>query len=250
MNFADKKNILIVGGVAAVIVVVLLVFVMKGKKGSAGAGAGGGAATGARRARRGAQTASAPAPGQVGAGAGAPAAGAAPTPGAVTPGAAALAGEQVAAGANLFGQVGKGTGQMSALTRSDPLINLEPPPPVITPEERTPLPPVITVAGGLRPAGETTGIMETIANRRVAGVKFNGGAWAILVRENESFVVKPGDVIEGTRITAISRDSVYVTDPDDQQWQVPLRGSGPGGGATPVTTRRISGLPGEPAEGF
>ena len=249
MNFADKKNILIVGGVAVVIVVLLLVFVMKGKKGSGGAGAGG-AATGRRGAGRGAQTASAPAPGQVGAGAGVSAAGAAPAPGAVTPSSATPAGEQVVAGANLFGQVGKGTGQVSALTRSDPLINLEPPPPVITPEERTPLPPVVTVAGGLRPAGETTGIMETIANRRVAGVKFNGGAWAILVRENESFVVKPGDIIEGTRITAISRDSVYVTDPDDQQWQVPLRGSGPGGGATPVTTRRISGLPGEPAEGF
>jgi hypothetical protein len=130
------------------------------------------------------------------------------------------------------------------------LINFEPPPPVITPEEKTPLPPVITVAGGLRPGGESTGIVETIANRRVAGVKFNGGAWAILEKDGEkSFVVKPGDVIEGTKITAISRDCIYVVDPDGQRWQVPLRGAGPGG-ATPVTTRRVPGLPESPAEDF
>ena len=240
MNFADKKKVMIAGGIAAVAVILLLVFVLKGgKKSGPGAGPGGGRGRGAA-AGGGAQTpqtAGAPAPGQVGAGAAGGGA-AAPAP---------AAGEQVAAATKLYGAVGIGTGEMSALTRPDPLITFDPPPPVITPEEKLPLPLVITVAGGLRPAGESAGITETIANRRVAGVKFNGGAWAILEKDGEkSFVVKPGDVIEGTKITAISRDSIYVTDPDGQPWQVPLRGAGPGG-AMPVTTRRIPGLPESPA---
>jgi len=234
MNFGDKKKMLIAGGIAAVAIILLLVFVMKGKKSAGGAGgaAGGAGAGGAQTA----QTGTTPAPGQVGAAA---------------PGAPAAGVGRLVAGQNLFGSVSKGSGQMSALSRPDPLIYLEPPPPVITPEERTPLPAVITVAGGLRPGGsQAVGIAETIANRRVAGVKFNGGAWAILEKEGEkTFVVKPGDVIEGTKITAIARDSVYVTDADGQRWQVPLRGSGPGG-ATPVTTRRLPGMPGSPSEEF
>lgn len=232
MNFGDKKKMLIAGGIAVVAIILLLVFVMKGKKSAGGAGG----AAGTRAGAGGAQTAQAgttPAPGQV-----------------VAPVAPAVEAGKLVAGQNLFGSVSKGSGQMSALSRPDPLIFLEPPPPVIAPEEKTPLPAVITVAGGLRPGGSgEVGIAPTIANRRVAGVKFNGGAWAILEREGETFVVKPGDVIEGTKITAIARDSVYVTDADGQRWQVPLRGSGPGG-ATPVTTRRLPGMPGSPSEEF
>jgi len=233
MNFGDKKKMLIAGGIAAVAIILLLVFVMKGKKSAGGAGG----AAGTRAGAGGAQTAQAgttPAPGQV----------------VAPPVASAVETGKLVAGQNLFGSVSKGSGQMSALSRPDPLIFLEPPPPVIAPEEKTPLPAVITVAGGLRPGGSgEVGIAPTIANRRVAGVKFNGGAWAILEREGETFVVKPGDVIEGTKITAIARDSVYVTDADGQRWQVPLRGSGPGG-ATPVTTRRLPGMPGSPSEEF
>lgn len=239
MNLADKKKVLIAGGVAVVAILLLLVFVMKGgKKEQAGvAGPGTGRGVGPQSAGQGTQTAQAggvPAPGQVGESGGA--------------GAGEVGTGEAAAATRLYGAVGIGSGQISATTRPDPLINFEPPPPVITPEERVPLPPVLTVAGGLRPGGESTGVTETIANRRVAGVKFNGGAWAILEKDGEkSFVVKPGDVIEGTKITAISRDSIYVVDPDGQRWQVPLRGAGPGG-ATPVATRRVPGLPESPAE--
>lgn len=245
MNFADKKTIMIAGGVAAVAVILLLVFVVGGRKGHRGANAGAG--MGAGRAGRGAQTgqtAGTPTPGRLGAtrtGAGAetPAGGGAPP---------AAGGEQAAAGPSLFGSVATKSGHMAALTRVDPLINFEAPPPQITPEERTPLPSVTVVAGGLR-VTEPSGITETIADRRVAGVKFNGGAWAILVSDRDSFVVKPGDVIEGTKIAAISRDSIYIVDPDGEPWQVPLRGAGPGGGASAATVGRISGMPEGPPEG-
>jgi hypothetical protein len=66
----------------------------------------------------------------------------------------------------------------------------------------------------------------------VAGIKFNGGAWAILEKGGESFVVKPGDIVEGTKVLSISRDQIMVIDSDGQRWQVPLRGAWPSAGGT------------------
>ena len=142
-----------------------------------------------------------------------------------------------------------GSGEVSSPTRPDPLIYLQPPPVPIPPEQLTPVPVVNLQQGGLRPANaDETSVMTTIANRRVAGVKFNGGAWAILETDSDSFVVKPGDVVDGTRINSISRDAIYVTDPQGQRWRVPLSGAGTGSAATPMASQRVSGLPGSPGE--
>jgi hypothetical protein len=133
-----------------------------------------------------------------------------------------------------------GSGENSASSRRDPLLLIQPPPIPIQPEQLVQLPPVALEEGGIRRGEAQVAADNTIANRRVAGVKFNGGAWAILVSDTDSFVVKPGDVIDGTTINAISRESIIATDPQGQKWIVPLRGAGPGG-AAPVGGGRGAG---------
>jgi hypothetical protein len=75
-----------------------------------------------------------------------------------------------------------------------------------------------------------------LGHRRVAGLLFNDGAWAILEQENQTFIVKPGDMVDGNRITAIGPDSIFVTDAQGRRWQVNLRSLAPGGGEAAAGT--------------
>ncbi len=260
MNLGEKKHIFLAGGIIGLAVLVLLVVVIGGKKKtspSAGPGEtgrargtttaqgpGGAGLTGAAAPAR--LTAEGAAPGAV---PGAPAAGATPAvlpaPGqmaAVTPGVT----PPTPAPGKPWNAILAGSAEISATTRPDPTLFIQPPPRKITPEELVQLPPVNLQAGGLRSAAaETAGVVTNVANRRVAGVKFNGGAWAILEEEEgkKTFVVKPGDVIDGTRINSISREAIYITDPQGQKWVVPLRGAGPGSVGTPVGTPRRGSSP-------
>jgi hypothetical protein len=86
-------------------------------------------------------------------------------------------------------------------------------------------PTVALQPGGLRPAGPAE--VVAIGQRRVAGVLFNERPWAILEQEGETFIVKPGDIVDGVRVTAIARDAIFVVDPEGRRWQVPLRGPEP-----------------------
>jgi hypothetical protein len=120
-------------------------------------------------------------------------------------------------------------------TRIDPFVTFNPPIPPTPPELMVTLPPVGLVAGGLRPGGAVE--VARIGNRRVAGLLFNDQAWAILEdEEGSTYIVKPGDVVEGIRITAISRDSIFLKDRDGKKWEVPLRGLGPGAAAGGMQT--------------
>jgi hypothetical protein len=228
MSPADRNKYLIAAGVV-VVAIIIVIFVFRGRrKGPAGTGAGGFAT--------GAQTA---APGAPGAGAfGQPA----PQPVAV----AALP----AGGPPMLGVIRIGRGS-EVRTRIDPTVTFEELPPITPVEALVPLPAVTLQEGGLRPAGiqeVTVGQGPEIARRRVSGLLFDEGAYAILdAGGGQASVVKPGDIVQGNRIVAISRDSVFVEDPEGKRWQVRLRGLGVGGAATGAT--RAGGMPESPPAG-
>ena len=227
----DRKKLVIVAGVV-VLALIVLVFVLKGGK---------------RRGRRGGPAGAFTAEGETPAGTETPAA---PTPGA--PGTAPAPEEQAAAAA-MLGPIRLGRGS-EVRTRSDPFLTFEPPPAPPPPELVVNPPPVNLRAGGLRPVGlseiAVAGTAE-IGRNRVAGLMFDEGAYAILeAGPGQTFVVKPGDIVQGNLITAIARDSIYLVDPEGRRWQVQLRGKGPGGASLSETAGTIEGMPGSPPEQF
>ena len=245
MNLTDRNKQLIAGGIALVAILLIAFFVLRPRRGGAEAGAagGGGFAQGGQPA------------------AGAPAGGPAAAPGAETAAAPAGRGRAggragAAGGAGgaeapatpaqypSIGVVKMGIGPAEP-TRVDPFVTFNPPPQPVPPELVVVLPAVGLVAGGLRPGGGAE-LVAKVGNRRVAGVVFNDQAWAILEDEDGTpYVVKPGDVIQGIRIIAISRDGLLLKDREGKKWEVPLRGLGPAGQAgAPETT--ASGMPGMP----
>jgi len=213
MSSADRNKIFIAGGVALVAIIIIGFFLLRGRRGAepeAGAGFGAGGEEVVAEAT------------------GVPAVGVAPAPGEAEPGVAG--GEEgavvVPAGPSI-GLVQMNIGP-SEPTREDPFLSFDPPPRPTPPELLVALPPVNIVPGGLRPGGITTVAGPRIGNRRVAGLLFNDQAFAILEDEDgDAFVVKPGDVVDGIRITAIARNSIFLMDEDGKRWEVPLRGLGP-----------------------
>jgi len=224
MSLPDRNKLLIAGGVVVVAILVLVFVLLRGRGAKEEtAGAGGGFAVPTAAGAPGATgTAAAPAA------PGAP--GAAPAAGGAAP-AAAGAGQAeapTAGGAPLVGLVRMDLGS-EALTRRDPFLTFEPPPQPTPPELIANLPPVNLQTGGLRPPGIEA---SQIGRRRVAGVLFNDRAVAVLEKDNEYFVVKPGDVVDGIRVTAIAADGIFIEDADGIRWRVPLRFKGPGPSAS------------------
>ena len=258
MSAADRNKIIIAGAVA-IVAIVVIVFFLRGRGGkqpaAAGAGGFGGTAQTAAGGTPPGQAAPAAPGGAVGVAGqgtvGAPGAvapgGAAPVPGA--PGATEVA--QAAPAGGVMGGVyvpgspirmNSGPGEPS---RVDPFLTFEAPPQPVPPEVTANLPPVVLQAGGLRPPGMPEGgVQGPLGRRRVAGLMFNDGAWAILEQENQSFIVKPGDIIDGNRITAIGPDSIFVTDAQGRRWQVILRALAPTAGAS--TSANVPAMPEAP----
>jgi len=225
MNLTDRNKILIAGGVAVVAILLVVFFVLRGRKPEESAGGAGAFTQG--------EAVETVAAGEV------PAA-----PGAAAPAAAGGEAPAAAAAGPSVGVVQMGIGPAEP-TRPDPFLSFEPPAQPTPPELLVSLPPVGVVAGGLRPGGVTTA-GPRVGNRRVAGLLFNDQAWAILEDEDgETFIVKPGDVVDGIRITALSRNSIFLMDRDGKRWEVPLRGLGPG---TTVSTASsaVSAMPSVP----
>ena len=229
MNLTDRNKILIAGGVAVVAILLVAFFVLRGRKPKESAGGAGAFTQGEA-----VETAAAgEAPAAPGAAAPAAAGGEAPAEGPAP----------ITAGPSV-GVVQMGIGPAEP-TRADPFLSFEPPPQPTPPELLVSLPPVGIVAGGLRPGGVTTA-GPRVGNRRVAGLLFNDQAWAILEDEDgETFIVKPGDVVDGIRITALSRNSIFLMDRDGMRWEVPLRGLGPGT-AVSTASSTASAMPSVP----
>jgi len=225
MNLTDQQKKLAAGAIALIAVLVIVFVLMRGRRRAPEAGAAGAGFAG------GGQEVAAPAGGPAAGGVGAAA------PGAV---------EAPAAPAQYpsIGVVKMGIGPAEP-TRQEAFVTFNPPIPPIAPEVLYPLPAVSLVAGGLRPGG----IAETVArvgNRRVAGLLFDDQAYAILEdEEGNTYVVKPGDVVEGIRITAIARDSIFVRDREGKKWEVPLRGLGLGAetGGAETTASAMPAMP-------
>jgi hypothetical protein len=237
MNLTDRNKKLIAGGIALVAILVIVLFVMRGRgRGQAAVAAGGGFPQGGEQVVAGPGPAAAPGGRRGGA------AGGAGGPGGGAPAAeAALRPAQYPS----IGVVKMGIGPAEP-TRPDPFETFNPPPQPVPQELLYPLPPVGLVAGGLRPGGATETVAR-VGNRRVAGLLFNDQAWAILEDEEgkTTYIVKPGDVVEGIRITAIARDSIFLKDREGRKWEVPLRGLGPGGqaGGAEATASAAPGMP-------
>ncbi len=215
MSPADRNKILIIGGVVLVAVIAIVFFLMRGRKPAEQA-----AATGAFPV----ETAELSAEGEA----------AAPAPGEEQP---AAAGGEVAPEVRV-GVIDMGRG-VDEPSRPDAFLTFEPKIPPPPPEVVTPLP--VTTLGPLRPAQPAEAAVA--GRRRVAGVVFNERPWAILEEGDQTFIVKPGDVVAGIRIAAIARDAVYIVDPEGKRWEVPLRGIGPGAEAQPGETGYLGGMP-------
>lgn len=225
MNLTDRNKILIAGGVAVVAILLVVFFVLRGRKPEESAGGAGAFTQG--------EAVETVAAGEV------PAA-----PGAAAPAAAGGEAPAAAGAGPSVGVVQMGIGPAEP-TRPDPFLSFEPPPQPTPPELLVSLPPVGVVAGGLRPGGVTTA-GPRVGNRRVAGLLFNDQAWAILEDEDgETFIVKPGDVVDGIRITALSRNSIFLMDRDGKRWEVPLRGLGPGTTVSAASSA-VSAMPSVP----
>lgn len=235
MSAADRNKIIVAGGVA-VIAIIVIVFFLKGRSARQSAGAG---SFGTPAQQAAAQPGGAVVPGQ--AAPGAPGGAGVPAPGAQQ--VAAVPAEGVALS---VGAIRMGSGPEER-TRRDPFVTFDPPPAPVPPEVTANLPPVTLQAGGLRVVGaaETAGM---VGRRRVAGLLFNDGAWAILEEDDRSFIVKPGDVVDGNRITAIGPDAIFVTDADGRRWRVNLRPLAPEGGGGASST--VPGMPAAPPQEF
>jgi hypothetical protein len=231
MSPADRNKYLIAAGVV-VVAIIIVVFVFRGRrKAPTGTAAGGfGAGTGL------AGPAAPGAPGQ-----------ALPAPGGLAAAQPVAVAALPAGGPPMLGVIRIGRGS-EVRTRIDPLLTFEPPPAPTPIELLVPVPAVTLQEGGLRPSGiqeVTVGEGPEIARRRVSGLLFDEGAYAILdAGRGQASVVKPGDIVQGNRIIAISRDSVFVEDPEGKRWQVRLRGLGVGGAAT--SAARVGGMPESP----
>lgn len=246
MSAADRNKVIIFGAVALV-AIVGIVFFMRGRKsaGASGNGAGGFGQQAAQAPAAGTRVAQAPgaaAPAGTGGATTATGGGVAPVPcvvgGPAAPAAPAGGGQIVKAGPVI--QMGTGP---TEVTRRDATISFEPPV-ITTPEERNPLPSV--TPGPIRPPGAT--VVAQIGDRRVAGLLFNHRALAILEKEGRNFIVKPGDVVDGIRITAIAQDAIYVMDEYGKKWQVPLRSATPGTAGT-AGGEVVAGMPSGPVGG-
>ncbi|UCC67110.1 MAG: hypothetical protein JSV79_08150 [Armatimonadota bacterium] len=220
MSPADRNKILIIGGVVLVAVVVIGFFFLRGGKPSAPAETTGSFPT---------ETAQAPVEGVEGA---APTE--APPPGEETPEAA---GGEVPAEVRV-GVIDMGRG-VDEPSRPDALLTFEPKIPPPPPEIVIPLP--ATILGPLRPAQPAA--VSVIGRRRVAGVMFNERPWAILEEGGDTFIVKPGDIVDGVRIAAIARSAIYVVDPEGRRWVVPLRGTGPAAEVGGGESSYLGGMP-------
>lgn len=226
MNAADRNKILIAGGVAVVAIAVILFFVLRGRGGREQA-AGGGAFT----ETAGVEEGEAPPP----------------TPGAAetVPAEGEGEGEEAAAPAaaqDIFKhRVEISTGPAEP-TRRTPFETFEPPPKPTPPELLVSMPAVALSPGGLRPGGPSE--VARVGERRVAGLLFDDQAYAILEDGEETFIVKPGDVVDGIRITAIARDAIFLRDSEGQRWEVPLRGLGPGSSLSAEAS--VAGMPSGP----
>jgi hypothetical protein len=64
-------------------------------------------------------------------------------------------------------------------------------------------------------------------SRRAAGVLWNNEVYGLLQIGQETYIVRPGDIVEGYRVTAITRDAIVLYSPDlRREIQLPLQGPG------------------------
>jgi hypothetical protein len=231
MNLADRNKI-IIGAVAIVVVaIVAAVFLSRRGRGRGAAPADTAADT----------TTTAAQPAGTEAAPGAESATGETVEGQPTSAAGEEAAAAVVAQAPALGLVRMGIGSAEP-SRPDPMLTFEPPPQPTPPELKISLPPTTLYPGGIRPQPSDE---PRIAGRRVAGVLFNDQAWGILEDEQGSFIVKPGDVVDGVRITAIARDAILIVDEDGKRWSVSLRGLGPSA-RTAASSTTVSGMPARP----
>jgi len=91
-----------------------------------------------------------------------------------------------------------------------------------------------TTGGGLIAGSEASS-----AGRRMAGVLFGDGVYAILETNGKTEAVQPGDTVEGGKVVSIEADGLTIKTDDDRTIHVPLSST-----ATTDTSNPTGGYPG------
>lgn len=74
--------------------------------------------------------------------------------------------------------------------------------------------------------------VQSSAGRRMAGVLFGDGVYAILETNGKAEAVQPGDTVEGGKVVSISADGLTIKTDDDRTIFVPLSSTPTGGEQT------------------
>lgn len=86
----------------------------------------------------------------------------------------------------------------------------------------------------------------TSAGRRMAGVLFGNGVYAILETNGKTESVQPGDTVEGGKVISIEADGLTIKTDDDRMIKVPLSANDP----DQSTTSGPAGYPGGGYPGY
>jgi len=102
--------------------------------------------------------------------------------------------------------------------------------------------------------GSVAGTEASSAGRRMAGVLFGDGVYAILETNGKTEAVQPGDTVEGGKVVSIEADGLTIKTDDDRTIHVPLSstpttdtsnpGTGFGGGGFGGPPPGMGGYPG------
>jgi len=87
--------------------------------------------------------------------------------------------------------------------------------------------------------GAVAGTEASSAGRRMAGVLFGDGVYAILETNGKTEAVQPGDTVEGGKVVSIEADGLTIKTDDDRTIHVPLSST-----ATTDTSNPTGGYPG------
>jgi hypothetical protein len=102
-------------------------------------------------------------------------------------------------------------------------------------------------AGDPTPDGGDVAISSTPAQtalngRRVSGIMFSNGVYALLEQNGQTYTVQPGDMVEGDRVLSIEADGIMMKTANNVVIRVPL--SEGDSGATAVQPAQQAGPPG------
>jgi hypothetical protein len=97
-----------------------------------------------------------------------------------------------------------------------------------------PRPTSVVNSGGGNPSSDPGATAAASPGRRVSGIMFNNGVYALLEQNGQTYTVQPGDMVEGDRVIAIEADAVLMKTANNVVVRVPLSDGDSGGSSAPA----------------